>query len=326
MPKQSTIEAYAKLFNVSNSKAKSAVKAHIKQLNAFKKEAMKDSLDEDGFIEDDILQIDFDLEYGKWAHNVAQSAYRKNFETFVAGDRMRTTTDTVRDFQNYLYALAEEVDERGLVECDRDTINGADEWVKPSLIVKETPRNRIAAAKSVLYGADSAYSTKEAALMAVNGVNALCERMDELSYTQREASSIYAVTRLEAVRSKHAERGVLWKMFHPIDNYREKRAIKEMTQTINEHFKPEEIASAKEFIENNFADWHDWVKYGEDEIRYSEPEEPAIEQAQEKESEAPERESERDKESIVVQEAVDQAEEEAPAQEQTNEPIPQIQV
>ena len=306
MPKQSTIEAYAKLFNVSSDKAKSAVKAHIKQLNAFKKEAMKDSLDEDGFIEDDILQIDFDQVYGKWAHNVAQLAYRKNFETFVAGDRMRTTTDTVRDFQNYLYALAEEVDERGLVECDRDTINGADEWVISGLIVRETPRNRIAAAKSVLYGADSAYSTKEAALMALNGVNALCERMDELSYSQREASSIYAVTRLEAVRSKHAERGVLWKMFHPIDNYREKRAIKEMTQTINEHFKPEEIASAKEFIENNFADWHDWVKSGEDEIRYSEHEEPAIEQAQE--SAAPEREAEIEKESIVVDEAVESAE------------------
>ncbi len=264
MPNSSMINAYKRLFGViDNVQARIGIEEHLHAISQIRERAFSRN-DEDH-------ELLFQGGYFNFCEEQVKKAWTKNLVQRLSGEALdRNTAQITDEFCDYMRGLNALLSERGIedapnvddvfaegmydeVENDGNVAEGwLNQWKRETL--DKVPSGRANAAQFYLYGRDletnKEPSVKNALNRARESVASICREVGKEDAAQK---CTQAVATLRAVEEKHASRWFIWKIFHPIDNRRENKAIEFMREQIRQTFTPEQIATAQEQADTDAA-------------------------------------------------------------------------
>ncbi|MGN0824577.1 MAG: hypothetical protein ACI4MB_05880 [Candidatus Coproplasma sp.] len=179
----------------------------------------------------------FHSTYLNFCEDALKEAWKRNIEFRCKGMRLNEDmTHVTQEFKEYMSGINALLAQKGVGNIpSADIIDSeVDQWQQDFL--EQYQYNKIDVAKFNLYGKNPQTgkepSVKQAVSNARNAVDNICRSTGGNKFKK----CVDAVVQLRAVESMHAERSGLWKFFHPIDNYREKSAIRDMRAAIEQRF------------------------------------------------------------------------------------------
>ncbi|MGN1060523.1 MAG: hypothetical protein ACI4QN_02205 [Candidatus Coproplasma sp.] len=184
----------------------------------------------------------FESNYLNFCEDALKEAWKRNIEFRCKGMRLNEDlTHVTQEFKDYMSGINAMLAQKGVDNLpSADVIDTeVDKWQHDFL--EDYEYNKVDVAKINLFGkhpqTGKEPSIKQAVSSARNAVNDICRSTGGDKFKK----CVDAVVQLRAVESMHAERSGLWKFFHPIDNYREKSAIRDMREAIESRFTQDEI-------------------------------------------------------------------------------------
>ncbi|MGN0823145.1 MAG: hypothetical protein ACI4NG_05165 [Candidatus Gallimonas sp.] len=260
MPNQMMLNAYKKLFGATDdAQARIGIEEHLHAISEMWRKEFGRNPDE--------AQARFEGRYYNFCEKQVKTAWTKNLVQGLAGEEHdRNTAQVTDEFCEYMRGINALLRERGVETApnvDEIFEEGMDEepddgeeleegeyrgwlnqWKRETL--GKVPAGRKDAARFYLYGrdleTDREPSVKTSVTRAGDEVVSLCRAVNEENAAQK---CVRAVATLRVVEEKHASRWLIWKIFHPIDNYRENRAIELMRGQISRTFSAEQIEAAE---------------------------------------------------------------------------------
>lgn len=260
MHKEMMINAYKKLFGVTDdAQAEEGIERHLSRIRLIGQRAQW-SADEE-YSQEDL----FIGGYSNFCEEQLKIVWTKNLIQRLNGRELdRNTAQVTDDFGEYIAGLNEIIKERGIAENPptpdyifengglhdaRNELGEIEEgWLSKwkTDVLNKVPSTKTGVVKFSFYGrnpeTDRKPSVKEALGRARAEVAAACESVNG---DNAEGKCFKAVIALRAVEEKHAERSGFWKFFHPINNYREKKAIRQLREQVRGSFSEEQIAAAQ---------------------------------------------------------------------------------
>ncbi len=256
MPIQTVINAYKKLFGVTdNEQARNGIEEHLHAISQIREKAFARKGEDHHLV--------FQAGYFNFCEEKVKIAWTKNLVQRLSGvDLDRNTAQITDEFSDYMRGLNALLMERGIEDAPNvndifedgmfDEVDDEGDFVEGWLnqwkhdVLDKVPSGRMGAAQFYLYGRDLETNKEPSVKTSVNrakdGVASICSTVSLENAAQK---CTQAVATLRAVEEKHASRWLLWKIFHPIDNRREKKAIEVMREQIGQTFSPEQIAAAQ---------------------------------------------------------------------------------
>lgn len=259
MPNQMMINAYKKLFGVTDDEqAEAGIREHMSKIMEIRQRA-QDRADEEDSPEDL-----FWGGYSNFCEAQLKIVWTKNLIQRLNGRELdRNTAQVTDEFGEYMTGLSEMLIQRGVIDnapsmndiFDNGGVHDAEvegeieegwltQWKRD--VLSKTPSTKTGVAQFVFYGrnleTNEKPSVKEALGRARAEVAAACESVNGDNAKEKCAKAVLA---LRAVEEKHASRSGLWKFFHPINNYRENKAIEQLREQVRGSFSEEQIAAAR---------------------------------------------------------------------------------
>lgn len=253
MPTETMQQMYTKLFGANNAAdAQRKTEEHVRELVEMRRREFAQFDEEEA-------QERFEARYYNFCEKWLKNAWTRNLRLRLHGENVTRNSEQVTDeFAEYMEGVnallrssgignapnVGEILEEGLTQSEQDgvTTDWKREWQRE--VLQNAPHDKIGVEQEVLYGRDprtgNEPSVKEAVNRACEEVEGFCR---DISEENRAEKCVEAAIRLRAVEQKRASRGILWKIFHPINNYRERKAVERMQNAIGQRFTPEEIAA-----------------------------------------------------------------------------------
>lgn len=260
MPNEMMINAYKRLFGVTDdAQAEEGIREHMSKIMQIRQRAQDRSTEEDN------VEDLFWGGYSNFSEEQLKIVWTKNLVQRLNGRELdRNTAQVTDEFGEYMTGLSEMLIQRGVIDTapsmtdifdnggvhDMENELGETEagWLSKwkTDVLSKVPSTKTGVAQYTFYGSDletnEKPSVKEALGRARAEVAAACDSVNGDNAKEKCAKAVLA---LRAVEEKHAERSGFWKFFHPINNYREKKAIEQLREQVRGSFSEEQIAAAQ---------------------------------------------------------------------------------
>ncbi|MGN0818576.1 MAG: hypothetical protein ACI4L9_06360 [Candidatus Coproplasma sp.] len=268
--RQTIIENYARIFHCDNQTAEREFSKLQDDLMKANDNAMMRSLIDEYENSANGRDLNFNLEYKPVCSNYLSEAYARNIQSRLRGeggaDLDKVTADCIE-----LIELATELTLPRRANSISSAFFNSDIAKLRMTELGKIERAHINGTYSELNAPDEngkAVKVKQRTQRAVDRVENTVIGITPENADEKCRSAVLIARVMEI---KHATRSGLWKFFHPIDNYREKRAIADMNRRIGENFTAEQIALARSHaVGYSFLkeEWEQAEKLNADEARF----------------------------------------------------------
>lgn len=253
MPNQTMINAYKKLFGVSDdAQAVEGIRQHMSRIMEIRQRA-RDRADEE-YSPKDL----FEGGYFNFCEKQLKIVWTKNLMHRLGGEELdRNTAQVTDEFGEYMRGINALLRERGVEDApnvDEIFEEGLDDegevtgWLTKwkADVLNKVPSTKTGVAQFFFYGRNPETNEKPSVKEALGRVRAeVASACESVNGDNAEEKCAKAVLVLRAVEEKHASRSGWWKFFHPINNYRENKAIEQLREQVRGSFSEEQIAAAR---------------------------------------------------------------------------------